>query len=563
MNIFFNNICKDYEGKIVFNGIKGKINSGDKLGIIGANGIGKSTLAKILVGEEHFEKGELSYSPLNLRVMYLYPEVDEEGSVKSHLENFLKTDISKLDMEEVLSKLNCNGDMLNYDMSKLSGGEKTKVMLLKAYLSSCDIMILDEPTNHLDIETTDFLQKFLQDRTFVVISHDRYFLDKVCNKIWYMNRGVINEYCGNYSKFVELKEIEDRENQKEYSKQQKKIEELEEMIEDRKEWYAKAHKDAGQNDFQRAKAKKHVSVMRNKEKQLERLLENKVEKPEKQLSPCFNIINKSVMNLKLPRYILQAKGLTKEFSERKIFENISFEILKGDKVGLIGVNGSGKTTLLKMIIGEDKNYSGKITINPSIKIAYLSQSLDTLKFEETILENVLCNDITEREARLFLSTLLFKGDDVFKKIKDLSMGEKVRVAFCNLILSGGNMLIMDEPTNYLDMPSREKMEQVLKEFKGAVIFVSHDRYFINNVATRIFDLKEGKILSYNCGYEEYLQKINSANKDQNKENELMRLNLELAFISGKLGEIGISEEEKDDFNNKFIEVYKQIAQLSR
>lgn len=563
MNIYFNNLYKDYDGKIILNDVKGKISKGDKVGIIGANGIGKSTLARILAGDECYEKGELAYSPQNLKVMYLYPEIDDEGSVKSHIDKFLRIDTDKLDLGDILFKLNCNKEILNYKINQLSGGEKTKVMLLKAYLCSSDILILDEPTNHLDIETADFLKEFLQNKTFVVISHDRYFLDKVCNKTWDINKGKIKEYCGNYNKYLELKEIEEKENQKEYSKQQRKIDELEGMIEDRREWYAKAHKDAGQNDFQRAKAKKHVSVMKAKEKQLERLNANKVDRPEKQISPCFDIINKSVLNLKLPRYILQAKDLTKVFAERKIFEKICFEVLRGEKIGLIGVNGSGKTTLLKMIIGEDTEYEGKISINPCIKTAYLSQTLDTLNYNETILENILSNDITEREARLFLSTLLFKGDDVFKKISDLSMGEKVRVAFCDLILSGGNMLIMDEPTNYLDMPSREKMEEVLREFKGAVIFVSHDRYFISNVATKILELKKGKLSSYSCRYEEYLEKINSENKDYSKENQLMKLNLELAYISGKLGESNLQENEKNDLNNRFIQVYKQISQLSR
>lgn len=563
MNIFFNNLYKDYAGKKVFEKISGRINKGDKVGIIGNNGVGKSTLARILSLSEDNQSGELIYSPNNLKVLYLCPEIETTEEVLMHLNSFASQKIEENNLSEILKELDLSLSSLKSKINTLSGGEKTKLMLLKAYFSSYDVLILDEPTNHLDIDTTRWLEQFLRDKTFIVISHDRYFLDMVCSKIWRLEEDSLKEYKGNYSEYKLQKEVEDRNQLKEYEKQQTKIENLERVIEERMEWFQSAHKSAGQNDFLRAKAKKHINVLRSKEKELQRIKENEVERPKKEYSAAFDLINKNILNLKLPKYIIQGSDVSKSFGEKTIFKGANFDIMRGEKAALIGKNGSGKTTLLKLITGQDTDYMGKISINPSIVIGYFSQSLEELNYGESVLDNVLNTDarINQNEARLMLSTLLFKGEEVFKKVEKLSMGEKARVAFCKLILSGANLIILDEPTNYLDMVSREKMEDVLNDFKGAVLFVSHDRYFIKSIADKIMELKDGKLTIYKCNYEEYISQQQKSSmqidKKENKE-ETLKLKLELAYISGRLGEQGVGQEEKEELDKRFIEIYRKI-----
>lgn len=572
MNLYFENLYKSYEGKKIFENINGRINYEDRIGLIGVNGIGKTTLVKILSGRESSDKGRVEF-PSSLRILYIEqnPKFDEKTSVYDELyRSILKNASNVKDIDSIiqkaLNKMRLARESWNQKAISLSGGEKTKLMLCKIMVSNFDFLILDEPTNHLDMESCQWLEKYLRklNKTLLVISHDRFFLDNVVNKIWELTSESLKIYKGNYSEYKIQKENEMKRIMKEYEKQQSKIQSLEKAINERKNWFSSAHNAAGQNDFYRAKAKKHASVVKAKERELERLESNKIDKPKKIVSPAFEIINKNIAKEKLPQILVRIEDLYKSYDKRIIFKNISFNIMREDKIALIGSNGAGKTTLLKIIKGIDKGYDGGVTMNPSVRIGYFSQELDNLNNNNTIIDEILLMGARPDEARMLLAVLYFRGDDINKRISALSMGEKCRTAFAKLILSGANLLILDEPTNYMDIVSREKIEEALEDFQGSVIFVSHDRYFIKKIASRIIRIENKILKCYDGDYDYYLSKRREEDiqdkigEDYNQiRDNIRRLECELAFISGKLSE-PLEEKEKEELNNKFIETVKEL-----
>jgi ATP-binding cassette, subfamily F, member 3 len=571
MNVVIENLYKDYEGKVVLDNISGRINAGEKIGLIGSNGVGKTTLAKLIAGQESFEKGAINYSPAKGRIVYLSQSFLEDGNytIEEHLRNSHLSDYEdNVDVEKrkLLREMGITEEIWSQPLDTFSGGEKTKLMLAKVLVQYFELLILDEPTNHLDMESRDLLEKLLSKlkKTVLIISHDRYFIDKTVSKVWELSSKELKEYSGNYTSYKMQKEIEIKNNFKEYEKQQKQIEHLNGVINKRKEWFTKAHKAAGQDDFLRGKSKKHVSVMRSKERQLERLEKNKIELMKEEMVPYFEIINKNVINVKLPEYIVQVRKLGKSYGSKVIFQDISFEIKRGDKTGILGRNGSGKTTLLNIINALDSEFKGDVYINPAVKIAYFSQQLEMLDYNKTVLDNVLSEGITQTEARTLLAGLLFRGEEAFKSVKVLSMGEKCRVAIAKLILSGANLLILDEPTNYMDIASKEKIEEVLKVFKGSILFVSHDRYFVNSIASKLLELESKKISTYLGNYDFYLAKKEEARLGKSMKEDfktivetITKYECELAFIGGRLNE-KLTEEEKESLNKRFIEVAREL-----
>ena len=580
MYISFSGLSKAYEGKTVFENVKGQINDGDKVGLIGSNGVGKTTLVKVLTGREEKEAGEISYSPSYIKTLYIqqYPEFEEGISVYEDILKFLyqwnenNNPHDAGDMETLvktaLNRVGLEEEIWNQRATRLSGGEKTKLILTRMFVCDFDFLILDEPTNHLDMASYEWLEDFIKelDKPMLIVSHDRFFLDNVVNTIWELTPRGLKTYEGNYTNYRLQKEMEIKNITKEYHKQQAKIQQLTVMISDRENWYHRAHKSAGQNDYLRARAKKQASTLKAKKTQLERLEREKIEKPRKELSPAFDVINKNIIGRKIPRFLIQGKNVSKSFGDNPILKNISFNIERGDKIAVIGANGSGKSTFLKTICGVYDDYSGSLRINPSVSIGYFSQELDNLNHEATILDDVLKEGATVQETRLLLASLLFRGDDVFKKIGNLSMGEKGRVAFAKLILSGANLLVLDEPTNYMDIQSKEKVEEALEEFQGSIIFVSHDRYFINRLASRIFLIEDKKIRIFEGNYEYYLSKSIKEKADKEKEKQLrdimetiMKLEVELAYLGGKLDQTQ-DEEEKEELNRQYLEVARTLNQ---
>lgn len=573
MSLRFQGLYKSYQGKTVLENISGSINGKDKIGLIGINGIGKTTLARILAGEETPDQGEIKLSPADSKILYIeqYPLFDDTVSVYDELLRLAVSDSSSkiTDIETkvkmTLNKVGLDQQKWGQRAASLSGGEKTKLALCKAMISSYDLLILDEPTNHLDLKSYDWLEEFVHslDKPVLVISHDRYFLDKVANKIWELTANGIKVYPGNYSDYKVQKENELKTIAREYEKQQMEIKHLREVINERKNWYENAHKAAGTHDFYRSKAKKHANVFKAKRKQLERLEETEINKPEKTVAPGFQVINKNIIGTKFPRFLVKGKNLSKSFGEKKILQGVSFDIRRGDKIAVIGDNGAGKTTFLKTICGLEK-YSGTISINPSVKIGYFAQELDSLHHDASVLEDVLSVGATIDDARSILAALLFRADDVHKIIDNLSMGEKGRVVFAKLILSGANLLVLDEPTNYMDIPSKEKIEDVLDEYMGSIIFVSHDRYFIKRLANRVFVIDNQNLYCYDGDYEYYLakckeQKMNEeiGVKYKDLAESISRLECELAFLGGQLNEV-VDEEEKEVLSNKYLAVAKEL-----
>lgn len=578
MNLSFSGLSKGYEGKIILENIKGQITDGDKIGLIGANGVGKTTLVKILTGGEEGDAGEISYSPTYIKTLYLpqNPKFDKGLYVYEDIVKFLfqwarNNNSNHVDDIDVLAKTALNRvglgeELWNRQAINLSGGEKTKLVLSRMFVCDFDFLVLDEPTNHLDMESYEWLEDFIKslDKPMLIVSHDRFFLDNVVNTIWELTPGELKVYQGNYTNYKLQKEIETKNITKEYHKQQTKIQQLKAVISNRENWYHKAHKSAGQNDYLRARAKKHASTLKAKKTQLERLEKEKIEKPRKEISPAFDVINKNIMGRKFPRFLIQGKNIGKSFGENQVLKDISFNVERGDRIAVIGANGSGKTTLLKTICGIYEDYSGSLKINPSVNIGYFSQELENLDYEATILDDVLKEGATLQETRLLLACLLFRGDAVFKKIGNLSTGEKGRVTFAKLILSGANLLVLDEPTNYMDIQSKEKVEEALEEFQGSIIFVSHDRYFINRLANRIFLIENKKLRVFEGNYEYYLSKSRKDKIEQEKEKQhrdiaesIMKLELELAYLGGKLDQT-IDEEEKEELNRQYLKVASEL-----
>ena len=376
------------------------------------------------------------------------------------------------ELEEKFKKI-CSGfkfdsDFLKKKYNSLSGGEKTMVNLATILLKNPSILLLDEPTNHLDVETLEWLEKFLIEYkgTILLISHDRYFLDKVATKTILLENGHSKIYFGNYSYFLEEDERRTLSEFEMYKTQQKQIEKMKESIKKLREFGRLA---GNEMFFKRAK-----SI----EKRLEKIevLEKRVDK---KLQIKINSCSKSGKD------ILVIKNLNKCYGENIIFKNFNMEVFGGEKVQLKGKNGSGKSTLIKIILGKDNDFSGDIKINPSVKIGYIPQEIKFGNESDTILEYFLKNYRgSETEARTFLAKYMFYGENVFKRLKDLSGGERVRLLIAKLVIKQTNFLILDEPTNHLDISTREILEENLKEYKGTILFVSHDRYFANKIAER-------------------------------------------------------------------------------
>ncbi len=569
MRLQFTSLSKSYKGKRVFEDISGQVNDGDRIGLIGANGVGKSTLARLLAGIEEGDAGQVTRSPSHMEILYVqqYPEFDEDITVYDAARRAVPDGAADAGaVERALYDVGLDRNKWRQRAQSLSGGEKTKLLLCSALLKDYDLLILDEPTNHLDMESCAWLEEFAarQSKPMLIISHDRYFLDNTANRIWELTPQGLKVYEGNYSAYRDQKEIEQRSVTREYQKQQARIQHLKQVIYERKGWYESAHKSAGQNDFYRSKAKKHAGVLKAKERELARIEAERIDKPRKEVSPAFEVINKGVSGQKLPPYLVKGKGITKAFGQKVLFEDAAFNIKRRDKIALIGQNGTGKTTLLRILCGEDRDYEGSITVNPSVRIGYFAQEFDNLNNDATILDEMLAAGAAVQDARLLLAGLLFRGDDVFKKIGNLSMGEKGRAAFAKLILSGANLLVLDEPTNHMDIGAREKMEEVLDEFEGSIIFVTHDRYFIKRLANRIFVIEDNRLQCYDGGYEYYQSKLREKRAKERAGtdyrilmDDIRRLECRLAFLGGRLNET-VDEDEKEQLNREYLETARLL-----
>lgn len=539
IEIELNNIIKNYGLKNVLNGMNLTLKTGEKAALIGCNGAGKSTVLKIIMKQENISAGTINIRKNAtigmLRQIYEYEETNPNvyTFLQRSFEHFfeLETKLKKLEnemsyekddekMSELLQKygnvqqkyiqmggydiqekfnkicsgLQINEKMLNQNYNDLSGGEKTIVNLGALLLKEPSILLLDEPTNHLDMEKLEWLEKFLKEYkgTILMVSHDRYFLDKIATKTILLENGKEKIYFGNYSYFLKEDEKRTLAEFENYKNQQKMIKKMKESIKTLRKFGELAKNEMF---FKRAKS-----------------IEKKLAKIEQ--LPQVDLEQKTLLNFKLNidsrsgKDVVIINNLNKNFESKNIFENANLQIHYGEKIALIGKNGTGKSTLLKIIVNEDCEYTGEIKIGQSVNIGYIPQEINFEDDNQTILNFFeQFDNRNETEIRTSLAKYMFRGNDVFKKVSSLSGGEKVRLILAKLLKQNINFLILDEPTNHIDIETRELLEEAIKEYSGTVLFVSHDRYFINNLAERIVEVKEKKFFSYVGNYDEYLRKI--------------------------------------------------------
>lgn len=535
IDISLNNIKKYYGARQILENVTFEVHSSEKVGIVGENGCGKSTLLKIIMGLESCEAGTISIRK-GAKIGYLeqipvYPEEfkvidilnkafekvdnvykelsDCEQKISSsdgkNMEKLfnrysrLQEDYEKMggyDKEEKLSKV-CTGlkidDVFKEKMfSKLSGGEKTTVILGKMLLQNPDILLLDEPSNHLDLDSVEWLESYLKSYkgSVIIVSHDRYFLDNVVTKIVEIEDMVSQSYNGNYTAYVNEKDRQLELKMHDFINQEKKVKSMESSIAQLIDWGNRG----GNNKFFR----RAFSMQKMLDK-MEKIKKPKMER--ESISINANMAGRS------GNEVIIVKDLCKKLGNRVLFKNASLLIRNGERTALIGHNGCGKTTLLNILLNKMKADSGEAYLGSSVKAGYLPQIVSFDDEDRTVLECFRQSaSITEGKAREYLARYMFFDKSVFKKVKSLSGGEKSRLKLAILMYNEINLLILDEPTNHLDINSREELEIFLKKFKGTLFFVSHDRYFINNIADRVIELSNGVLNSYEGNYEYYKEK---------------------------------------------------------
>ena len=530
MLIQLNNITKNFVVNEIFSNVKMEINDKDRVAIVGRNGAGKSTLLKIISGELSFDSGERTISK-NTTIGYLsqefivredlsiYEEMitcfDEIISLEANLEKLsyeltpenIENDPGLLDrfdrlqnevlthkdyhykskIESVLYGLDFTKDVFDKKISTFSGGEKTRLSMAKLLLSEPDLLILDEPTNHLDMENVAWLENYLSsyNGAIVIVSHDRYFLDKVVNVVYNLEFGKLKKYVGNYSKFLKQYEEDYEKQLKEFTSQQKDIKRLEEFV---------------QKNIARASTSK---MAKSRQKVLDKMeLIDNPKKDDKAANIEFNIKEQS------GRDVLIIENLKVGYDGKQVGNAYNFSVYKGDRIAIVGRNGIGKSTLIKTIAKKQNAIGGSVHYGSKVSLGYYDQKQAEFESSKTIL-NELWDEyplMKEAEVRTVLGRFLFRGDSVLKIVRDLSGGEKARLQLAKLMLEKNNLLVLDEPTNHLDITSKQVLEDALENYEGTIVFVSHDRYFINKIANKVLDITGDDYSIYLGNYDYYLEK---------------------------------------------------------
>ncbi len=543
------NVSVNFGERVLFNNVSFDVEMYDKVGFIGANGVGKTTLFKVISGEMTSSSGEVIKNK-DIKIGYMQQHACSNPTRSVYFELLsvfedlqqLEIEIEKVtsllemqqdDMDKLIEKqlylqeeyenrggltyesrtrsaltgLGFSNEDMQMEVGKLSGGQISKLSLAKLLLSGSNFLLLDEPTNHLDISSVEWLESFIKDFKggIIVISHDRYFLDAVTNKTVEIEHMKAITYKGNYTSFIKKKEeaIETLANK--YENDIKEIKRIEGIIAKQKK-FGQAH---------------NYITIASKQKQIDRVKEELIAPESETEKLTFKLSSEKESG----NDVLICKGLEKSFSEKKIFSNIDLHITKGEKIFLLGANGCGKTTLFKTITGEYET-RGEVLLGSNVEIGYFDQVQADLHLEKTVLDEVWDTfpDMTQTRIRSALGVFMFSGDDVFKEIKKLSGGERARVALLKLMLKGANFLLLDEPTNHLDTTSREALEKTLKEYGGTMLVISHDRYFINKLADKIVTLKSDKLDISIGDYDRYIEKENDKKVDKVIEKKIKKSN---------------------------------------
>lgn len=531
------NISKAFADKEIFKNITFHINENEKVALIGNNGVGKTTLFNIITGDLSADTGEITRKKdssigylsqhhdytssntvyeelLEIKKTVLETEAllrqmesdmknlpDDELTAhlqkyheKMHLFDLMGGYTYKSDIQGILRGLQFRDEDFNKPVITLSGGERTRLLLGRILLEKPDLILLDEPTNYLDIESVRWLENYLLNvkSAVLVVSHDRYFINKIVSKVVEIDQGAALCYEGNYDDFIEKKQSYQQQRLLAYENQQREIKHQEDVIRKLR-------------SFNREKSIKRAD---SRQKMLDRI--ERIEKPTESKSDMQFTLTPSITS---GNDVLFVENLKKSYAERTLFDNITFQIRRGEHIALIGRNGTGKTNILKIINNIIPADSGNIRFGTNVTIGYFDQQSRVLDESKTIFDEI--SDaypyLTQTEIRNILAAFLFIGDDVFVPIHSLSGGERGRVVLAKLMLSGANFLILDEPTNHLDMISKEVLEEALNSYEGTVLYVSHDRYFINRTASRVLALEDLKLTSYPGNYDYYLEK--SMNSD--------------------------------------------------
>lgn len=532
-------VQKIYPTGEVLQDVSWEVKTGDRIGLVGVNGAGKSTQLKIIAGEIEPTAGQV-IRPSSLKIAYLTQEfeVDPNRTVKDEFwivfkeANQIQKDLAQVnhklgnlkegdDFEHLLKQMDrlqrqfeaLNGYELESQIDKIlpelgfeagdsdrtvdqfSGGWQMRMSLGKILLQSPDLLLLDEPTNHLDLETIEWLEKYLKGlkTPMVVVSHDREFLDRLCNQIVETERGVSSTYLGNYSAYLLQKQEAKDAQLSAFERQQKYLEKQQTFV-----------------DRFRASATRSTQA-KSREKQLDKI--ERIEAPDGQMRTLhfrFPPVSRS------GRVTVEIKDLTHAYEDKILFLGADLIIERGDRIAFVGPNGAGKSTLLKMIMGQEPYNEGEIILGHNVLPGYFEQNqAEALDLHKTVFTTIHDDfpDLTNEEVRTLLGRFLFSGDTVFKKVADISGGEKARLALAKMLLHPVNFLILDEPTNHLDIPAKEMLEEALKEYEGTVVIVSHDRYFISQVATKIVELRDGELRMYAGNYDYYLSKVDEEKRE--------------------------------------------------
>lgn len=596
MNVLnVSNLAKAYPNKEIFSGLSFNLEKGDKAGLVGLNGAGKSTLFYILTGRLDPDDGKI-FIPQEVKVGYLEQilSLDSDMTIYDYclsvFDDLIKLESEIRDLEKKMStekdpdKLAAimdeytrksetyhskNGYAIESELegtlaamgfakedfdkkiTDLSGGQKARVELAGLLLEKPDLLLLDEPTNHLDIKAINFLENFIKNYkgTAIIISHDRYFLDATVNRMMVLEYGKLSTYTGNYTVFMEKRKKDREVRIHQYKSQQKEIARQEEIIDRLK-------------NLGGSKRKRGISQSRSRQKLLDKM--GRIEKPV-ELADTMNL--KFTPRIQSGMDVLKVEDLRMSFDDREIFKNISFDVYRNERVAIIGDNGVGKTTLFKIILGELFQDGGRAKMGESVNVGYFDQEQKSLNVENTIFDEIRDTFpmLTNFEIRSYLAKFMFYDTDVFREISELSGGERARISLLKLMISDCNFILMDEPTNHLDIDSKEILEDAILDFEGTLLIISHDRYFLNKIASKILDMKADGVDLYLGNYDYYQEKLREMSLTEKEKSTVTKTQIKKERKKEKLkrDEVRAIKKKIRDIEKEMEEIDKKLKVLTK